>query len=263
MPNMSTIDNSIIYGMFKGDPGTRKSTQALSFPKPIYYFSWDRKMQGLSIPMKKWGIDPKLVDYDDYDGWNKAQVKLEQLQVKCPYKSIVADSITTCADSTLRQARKSKGVGTSSPEKGKVIGGGISVNTIEDYNAESAAIQELVALTKDIHIYHHVNIILIAHVIQSEFKTAEGETHFSRQIMTAGKKVGPKIPAYCTEVYHFDIEPGFKEGAGGKYCLFTEHTGDDFARTALPLDRKIVFEDKPLYDGWIVPAIKRLSEGAA
>ena len=35
---------------------------------------------------------------------------------------------------------------------GKLIAG-IAVNEIEDYNAESAALQELIALTKDIHIY--------------------------------------------------------------------------------------------------------------
>ena len=48
--------------------------------------------------MRKWGIDPKTIQYDDYDDWTKARIKLEQLQITCPYKTIVIDSITSCAD---------------------------------------------------------------------------------------------------------------------------------------------------------------------
>ena len=258
---MSTIDPSLTYALFKGDPGTRKSTEALSYPKPQYWFSWDRKMNSLSIPLRNWGINPKDVQYDDYDEWNKARAKLEQLQISCPFKTIVIDSITSCADMTLRQTRKMKTGVTrkSGAEAGKMIAG-IAVNEIEDYNAESSALNELIALTKDIHIYHKVNVILIAHVIQAEYKSPTGETHFSRTIVTAGKRIAPKIPAYCSEVYHFNIEKGFDVSAGGQYALLTEHTGDDFARTALPLDRKIIFGNDPLYDKWILPAINKMKE---
>lgn len=43
-----------------------------------------------------------------------------------------------------------------------------------------------------------------------------------------------------------------------RYGLFTEHTGDDFARTALGLDRQIIFDDKGIYPEYIKPAIDRL-----
>ena len=76
--------------------------------------------------------------------------------------------------------------------------------------------------------------------------------------MTAGKNVAAKIPAYCGEVYHFNIKTGFVEGQGGDYTLLTEHTGDDFARSALGLPKEIVFGDKPLYDTYIKPAIAAL-----
>jgi hypothetical protein len=143
---------------------------------------------------------------------------------------------------------------------GKLIAG-IAVNEIEDYNAESAALQELIALTKDIHMHSKVNIILIAHVVKAEYRdTTKNVTHISRQIVTAGKNVAAKIPAYCLEVYHFNIKKGFVEGAGGEYALLTEHTGDDFARTALGLDREIVFGDKPLYETYIKPAITKTKE---
>ena len=73
---MSTIDPSILFVMMKGEPGTRKSTCALSFPTPQYWFSWDRKMEGMMIPMRNWRIDPKLIQYDDYEDFNKPRTKL-------------------------------------------------------------------------------------------------------------------------------------------------------------------------------------------
>jgi AAA domain len=258
--NMESVNFDALYTMMKGEPGTRKSTQALSYPTPQYWFSWDRKMEGIYLPMKKWGIDPKQVTFDDYDDWNKAKVKLEKFQVDCPFRTLVFDSLTSMADMTLRQTNKMKyGVTRQSgAAAGKLIAG-IAVNEIEDYNAESSALQELVALSKDINKFHKVNVILIAHVVQAEYRsTTTNITHISRQIVTAGKKVAPKIPAYCLEVYHFNIKKGFVEGAGGEYSLLTEHTGDDFARTALGMDKEIVFGDKPIYDTYIKPAIAKM-----
>jgi hypothetical protein len=259
---MKDVNFDSLYCMFKGEPGTRKSTQALSFPRPQYWFSWDRKMSSIFLPMRKWGIDPETVKYDDYDDWTKAKLKLEQLQVNCPFKTIVIDSITACGDSTLRQTTKLKygAVRASGAAAGKLIAG-IAVNEIEDYNAESAALLELISITKDIRQYHKVNIILIAHVIKAEYRdTTKKTTHISRQIVTAGKNVAAKIPAYCGEIYHFNIKTGFVEGAGGDYSLLTEHTGDDFAKSELGLDREIVFKDTPLYDTYIKPAIKKMND---
>ena len=262
MPTMDDVSFDALYCMFKGEPGTRKSTQALSFPGPQEWLSWDRKMNGIYLPMRQWGIDPKTIVYRDYDNWTDARARLEQLQVNCPARTIIADSLTSMCDMTLRQTIKAKyGVKRQSGQAAGKLIAGIAVNEIEDYNAESSALQELIALTKDINAYHKVNIILIAHVVQAEYRdTTKNTTHVSRTIVTAGKKVAPKIPAYCGEVYHFNIKKGMVEGAGGEYSLLTEHTGDDFARTALGLDREIVFGDKPLYDTYIKPAINKMTQ---
>ena len=71
MPTMSDVNFNALYCMFKGEPVHAKVTQALSFPGPQFWFSWDRKMNGIYLPMRKWGIDPKTISYDDYDDWNK------------------------------------------------------------------------------------------------------------------------------------------------------------------------------------------------
>lgn len=265
MPTMDSVNFDSLYCMFKGEPGTRKSTQALSFPGPQYWFSWDRKMNGIFLPMRNWGIDPKTITFEDYDDWNKPKQQLEKFQVTCPYKTLVFDSITSMADMTLRQTVRMKyGVSRQSGQAAGKLIAGIAVNEIEDYNAESSALNELIALTKDINTYHKVNIILIAHVVKAEYRdTTKKTTHISRQIVTAGKNVAAKIPAYCGEVYHFNIKQGFVEGAGGDYSLLTEHTGDDFARTALGLQKEIVFGDKPIYDTYIKPAITKLQQQPA
>lgn len=253
------------YIMLKGEPGLLKSTMALSYPGPQYWFSWDQKMNALALPIKLWGIDPKSIQFDDYKDWTGARNKLQQLQSNCPYKTLVFDSITSCADFTLGQtlALKQGTTNARGGDKGKNIGG-IPVSDIEDYNAEAAALQELIALTKDIKSFHKCNIILIAHVIQAEYRnTTNNVTHISRQIVTAGKKVAAKLPAYCDEVYHFNLKKGFDANQGGSYEILTRHTGDDFARTTLPLEKSIDFGSdltklKPLYSTWILPAINSL-----
>lgn len=251
MPTMESISYDNLFCLFKGEPGTRKSTCALSFPTPQYWFSWDQKMEALGIPMKNWGISPNEVSFDDYKDWNDAKKKLEQIQVNCKYKTIIIDSITSCSDAINRQTLKIKG---GKDGGGKMIAS-IPVNSIEDFNAEDSALKELVALLKDIHKYHKVNVILIAHVIQKEIKTSDGKTHMSRVLVTAGKGIAQKIPAYCGEVYHFNIKPGFQ---GGQYTCLTTHTGDDFARTSLRLPETIEFGNQPLYKGWVEPGINEM-----
>jgi hypothetical protein len=260
MPNLSNVDPTVQYVMMKGEPGTRKSTHALSYPRKQFWFSWDRKMSGILVPARKWGIDLTEIEYQDFDDWSSARVKLEQLQVNCPYKTLVFDSITSCADMTLRQTMRMKSGTTrsSGAKAGKMIAG-IAVNEIEDYNAESSALNELIALSKDICSFHKVNIILIAHVMEAQYRnTTTNDTHISRTIVTAGKRVAAKIPAYCTEVYHFNIKKAFDASQGGQYALLTEHTGDDFARTALDLPKEILLGEDPLYTKWIAPAIEKL-----
>lgn len=259
MPSLDTLNfNDGIYCLFKGEPGTRKSGAALSFPGPQYWFSYDQKMEALAMPMRAWGLDPKSVDYDDYTDWTKGKKKLEEFQLNCKYKTIVIDSITSLADAINRQTLKIKQGGG---ETGKLVAG-IPVNSIEDFNAEDSALKEMVALTKDIHKYHKINVILIAHVIQKEIKTTDGKTHMSRTLVTAGKGIAQKIPAYCSEVWHFNIKQGMSMTQGGQYTCLTTHTGDDFARSSLPLQPEIVFGNDPIYEKHVAPAIRKMSEKA-
>lgn len=255
---MESVKNDVHFSLFKGEPSRRKSTAALSYPKPQYWFSFDQKMNALTIPMRNWGINPKDISFDDYKDWNSARTKMEQLQVQCSFKTIIIDSVTSCADNMLRQSLLMKKGQTrqSGASAGKQIAG-IAVNEIEDFNAEAAGLTEMIALLKDINKYHKVDVILIAHVIRIENKSLDGKVSINRSIVTAGKKPAAKIPAYCDETYHFDIESSVAVGQGGKYNIITDSNGEDFARTTLPLPRVIDIGDDPLYDKYIKPAIDK------
>lgn len=259
MPKLGeAFKGKALFAMLKGEPGTRKSTQALSWPLPQYWASTDQKMEALELPMKRWGIDDSQVDYDDYNSWTPIKQKLEKLQLNCPYKTIIVDSITSCGDNMNRETRKWK----IQAGEGKKIGT-FTVNGLEEYNAEAVEFQELIALLKDIHKYHKVNIVLIAHVVGQRERDNKGNnlTHHSRVIITGGDKISGKIASYMTEVYHFNVATDFNVDSGdGKFGLFTQHTGNDYARTSLPLPKQIEFGNDPLYEKWIAPAIKKLKE---
>lgn len=265
MPTLETINHDVHFTMLKGEPGTRKSTQALSWPKPQYWASHDRKMNALSLPLAKWKIDPKLIEYDDYKDWNTCEAKLKKLQLNCPYRTVVIDSITSITDNMLLQVKDSKGGQTrkSGAVAGKMIGG-IEVNELEDFNAEAAAITDMISILKDIKEFHKVNIILIAHVIRADYKSVKDGTVISRSIVTAGaKKQAAKIPAYCEEIYHFGLGQGsgIVVGSDEKIVALTRSNGDDFARTTLPLPSVIEIGYEPMYEKHIVPAIAKLKAG--
>lgn len=256
MPTMEGFNPDALFSMFKGEPGTRKSTEALSYPTPQYWVSTDQKMESLVLPMKKWGVRPSDIHYDDYKDWDTPKAYLEKLQVNCSFRTIIIDSVTSIGDNMNRQTiRHKKGEG-----QGKRIGT-IYVPGLEEYNAEASAFQDLMAILKDINKFHKVNIILIAHVVgQRKDDDKNKLTHHSRVIITGGDKISGKIASYMTEVYHFDVKSGFAETDEGEYGCFTSHTGNDYARTSLPLERKITFNSEPLYEKWVAPAIKRLKE---
>lgn len=261
---LSDVKVEAPFILLKGEPGLRKSTQALSFAElgPQYWFSYDRKMTGILIPARKWNIDLSTIEYDDYEDWTKARQKLEQLaQNGHKFKGgIIMDSITTMADAALRQTLKLKiGQTRGSGEKAGKLVGGIAVNELEDYNAEAGALNEMIALLKDINAFHKVPVILIAHVFESGQKPGQANTTVNRRIVTAGKAPAAKIPAICSEVIHFNFKPGIQAGTG-EYQMITENNGDDFARTSIGLPKEMVFSDQPLYRTWVKPAMDRMNE---
>jgi Fe-S cluster assembly scaffold protein SufB len=261
MPTLDEVKGDALFYMFKGEPGTRKSTQALSFPTPQYWFCHDKHMHSLVLPMKKWGVNAKDIHYDNYTDWAAMETKLKAFQEKCPYKTLIVDSITSQGDSINDQTTVMKGTQRTADNKEAAARkiGGIEVSSLEDYKAEAAAFRDTVAYLKDISSYHKVNVILIAHVVGSRPNEAENSSYFTRIVVTGGKVISAKIPAYCEEIYHFYVEPDVDTKKEGKYALITRNNGSDYARTGLPLPQKIEFGDAQLYERWVKPAITQLN----
>src|SRR6187399_123819 len=264
MPTLNDVNSSDgLVTMLKGEPGTRKSTCALSYPTPQYWVSTDQKMDALVLPAKTWGLNlSKDIHYDDYNDWNGPLTKLNQFRVNCPYKTIIVDSITSLGDCITGQVKKSKKKSKDDKDSGGTGGktiGGITVSGYDEFNAEAAALIDMIDILKDIKRYHKIHIILIAHVIGARKDNSDNMlTHHSRVIVTGAEKTSSKISSRMDEVYHFNVEPGLNVDSGGDYTLYTEHTGNDYARTTLPLRKKITFNTKPLYETYIGPAIEQL-----
>lgn len=258
MANFSTIDLTSVNIMLKGEPGLRKSTVALSYPLPHYWFSTDRKMEALHLPAKLWKIDTSKIEFDNYSNWDKAKSKLEKMLFDCPFKTIMIDSVTSFGDCMTSQVKKNKKANKDT--SGKMIGG-IQTSGLEEFNAESNAFQELIALADEVREQHHINVIYIAHVLAAKKDNdANKLTHHSRIIVTGAEKIGAKLASRMSETYHFNIKPSLSLDEPGEYGLFTSHTGNDYARTSLPLERYITFSDKPFYPTFIEPAIKKSLE---
>ena len=269
MPNLNDLDLDALLTMLKGEPGTRKSTQAMTWPMPQYWISRDHKMNALLLPAQKWGIDRTQIDYDDVFNWNMSTnnrttilSKLEQFRLNCKYKTIVVDSLTTVGDGiNLQILEQNRGqTNKSGAEKGLTIGG-IAVADMSDYKGEKAAFMEMMSILEDARLYHKLKIVLIAHVIGDRTDTQTGGiSSMARTIISGGKAISAQLSVYNHEVYHFNAQGTSIPGVTN-YSAFTQHTGGDFARTVLPLEAKIDFGDKQLYPTWIAPAIEKLKSG--
>lgn len=216
--------------LITGIPGTRKTTAACSFPGRVLLIDIDKKGYAMALPLSKGLVNPDM-EYEPYDSWFKIQDKLNRLQSNCPYDLVIADSVTSAGDVINRSTIKAK-------QGGKKIAG-ISVNSIEDFNAETSALMELVTLGLSLPCH----FILIAHVIQ---RGQDNQT--PRTIVTGGKIVAAKLPAYFPEVFHFKSSPSLMEGGPTEFEAMTQNSGIDFARTTLPLPSVFSWTDKNFYE---------------
>lgn len=229
--------------IFKGEPGTAKTPAAASFPG-VYIFDFERRIKSV---VNYWLRRNKKDIW--YDTFNKLQFKefdekLDSLISYCPYDTIVFDTLTSGSDLILGHIRRLKGM---TKDKGKKVAG-ISVNSIEDYNAEASALDDIVSATRTMSAKH---VILIAHVIQTETKQNLGENAKSiitRQLMSGGKKVAAKLPGYFDEAYHFQASMDYQDGQSkARYKAYTQTTGEDWAKTCLDLPYEMDFTDQNFY----------------
>ena len=242
MPSSDDIKiDDRMFCLFKGDPGAGKSIAAASYPEP-YFFDLDGRMKSVAA---YWRPKGRKFQYDTYTSFDPLYNKLEQLSTYCPYGTLVYDGITSGADQILDDMLAVRGT----TNRKRIMAGRIEKYQIEDYGGESRGLTMIMNKLKAISFQKNVHIIVTAHVLSvdtTDLKTKQTTT--SRTLLTAGKKVAAKLPKDFDEAYHFDVQAGFGPEDMPKYTVVTRNTGQDWAKTALPLPLRIDFTDGSLYD---------------
>lgn len=224
--------------LIKGEPSGGKSIAAASFPN-CYIFDFESRIRSVAnywLPKGK-----RDISFDTYGrkDFQKFQDKVNDLAAyPGKFDTIIFDTLTSMVDLLLYHAAEIRGTG-----KGSRVLSGLKVNTLEDYQAEDAMIRSLMAHIRDMKVKYK---ILVAHVIQREQKNPSGQSVITRQLITAGKAAGAKIPAYFDEVYHLQQRPDMN--LKPEFVALTMNTGDDFARTTLKLPREINFTNQSLFE---------------
>jgi hypothetical protein len=238
-------------GLFIGRPGKGKSVAAASFPEPIYIFDLDGRINAVSN-----AFGDREIDFDTYnfDEFVRMHQKLSQLMLNCKYKTVIVDSYTAFADMMLHYSLSLRG-GTGGVQKGV-----ISMNTIEDYNAETQGIQKLIYMLRTCPAPYK---IMTAHMLLTEYyDITNKQTRILKSVLTAGKKVSEKVPGYFDEVWHFYTKDNATVSAGPKFVMRPLPLEDDNAKTALPLPMEVEFTKGPNNPrGSLYEAIKKQLAG--
>lgn len=220
-----------------------KSLAASTYPRPLYMFDFENKMDAIKnyyVNILKKPDQMKGITFDTYRDWDPAWMKLVNFSgvTGCPYKTIVWDSLTASAWLAIMSIVRAKG------DAGKKIAGKIKVAGIEDYGGEAAAlnntIDQFITLSR-----MGVYVVMVAHILRVVDKPAGQAATESRTLMTGGRKVAAGIPGYFRETYHFEVDA--LDPKTPKYVAKTRHSGDDFARTSLPLPGMIEWTNKNFY----------------
>src|SRR3990167_244587 len=245
--------------LFKGKFGTGKSPAAASFPKPLYFFDFDRRMDSV----KKMFPHEKEIYYDTFadfgkNGYKKFADVLEGFTDSCPYATIVLpDSITNFVELVMNHFIKLRGAGSianisedevkQGTKKKSKSKGALELLGIDDYSAETRAISEMLSNAKYLA-DKGVNIITTAHIITTQTTNIKtGGSTVEKFLLTYGKKTAGKIPTLYGEIYHFETEESIDTSEGTRYIVTTENSGDDFARSSYWMPKRIDWTNRNFY----------------
>jgi hypothetical protein len=247
----STFDIELggrIMALFISDNGNGKTVAAASFPGPIKFFDFDGRMQPVKLfyPNRRditydiVGIDtqrpnagyPGCISFMDFAR------EFEDLQDRCPWATVVIDSITALTATAVGFQ-----LGIKSKEgKGKKLSSGIQVPSWDEFNGETSVVQQILDVAKVLP----CNVIFTAHPVDKSVDVG-GTLKKARSIAAYGTKTPSLVPIYFNEIYQFGIEPPNAPDAPAQRFILTQPTGKDMAKTALPLPPRIDITSKPLY----------------
>lgn len=240
------VPGSVFRGLFKGEFGTGKTRAYASFPKPMYVFDLDNKMETVKKDFPKEATDE--IEFDSYNPsaptdmvrlWNRLKKEIEIPR----FRTYVFDSVTTLSLGLLTYAIDLRGNDV------KQVKGIIRMTELADFNVESQGFNQIVTAFRSIA----AHLIMTAHVIQTTQKDIMNKdeskrTVVTRELIAGTKKNAAIIPGLFKEVWHFYSVPNPAVGQPPIRKIITAAMGDDFATTGLPLPVEIEWTNKNLYD---------------
>ena len=174
-----TIDNIKLNVLVYGKSGSGKTPFASFFPNP-YFFDFDNGMMS---------VRGRNVAYDTMASYAEFEVKFAEMERKCPFDTLVIDSITTLEKYCMNRA---------------LIANHRAMPTMNEWNVLIADLTELFTRATKIG----KNVVFIAHeeMVQDEIT---GEIMVRPQIV--GKKLPAQLPLWFSEVYRTQVSRS-KEG---------------------------------------------------
>lgn len=216
---ISTLSGPQRFFIF-GPAGIGKTYSIRTLPKPTYVIDCG---DGMSTNT---GQD---IDYDTYAigraaSYRAIRDRLIQLSVKCDYKSIVIDELTSLSRSAMNQVYVDNGNAWSK-------------NRQQDYFAVFAKLDELSMYLVDIREKHKAHIVVFAH---EYFETDKDGNKTACLPIIDGKKFPGLFLVTFDELYHMEVEAG----AGGvlRYVWRTKRQGVyQLLKTRIPglLDKEV------------------------
>lgn len=247
MPKASTIqpDKNISF-LFKGNPGEGKtiaaSTASVLGDIWIAYFDKQSPVELFTFYHKIGRAD--LLDRIEYDCYSSANAneylnKLFQMS-RNPgrYVAGITDSVTNLTSAAVNWSLGFR------PGHSAASRGDINLPEMDEYKAETSLVTQALDICKAIPWYN----IWIAHPLSAlDFKAkSSGAVESIKQkqtLVTYGSKVGSMIPGNFTEIYHFNRQID-------KRTVWTDLTGDDYAKTAYNIPKSFDITNKLFFEVW-------------
>lgn len=219
---------SRIKALHVGRSGGGKTVGAASLLKmappgeKAYFFDNDGRIRPI---LKLFPELKPVIDFDTYtsDDFNKLYDKVGWLlDHPDKYWMTVMDGLTMLSDMTIEYA-----INLNSPKgtKRKTDVGVLKMPEIQEYKAETRAMSYIL---DELRTFPR-HFIMTAHIMEVNYKkqvkdkdaAKSEEDAIERLLVTAGRKIAPKIPIYFDEVYLFKPWVGGTMTTAPKYHVYT------------------------------------------
>ena len=225
MPNTKDISlkDDPIKLLLVAENGSGKSIAASSFYKagPIRIWDFDGRLK----PIKSFFPDADI-DYTTFgvDNFRDFLNELENIQDKCPWKTLILDSVTTASTACIVYQLMVTG-------NMKSTKGGIPATSWSEINGETVIFTKLLEIMKVLNKKYKCNIIFTAHPIP-KLEISDSGTTRTTSIASYGNKIPALIPSYFDEIYSIQRE---KVGVSSyKHMVYTVPKNQLQGKTAFP-----------------------------